>query len=281
MLRPLLVPRLLPALVAFTVIRSAFAAECGSLLVSVPEQRIYAFDTDGFKLASYPVSTSKFGLGDIPNSYATPLGMLAIGDKYGHNAPLGAVFKHCQQTGEIVPPNSPGRDPIVTRIMTLRGLEPQNAKASARGVFIHGTPEERNIGKPASYGCIRLKSRDVIELFNQARSGNRIQITTERVGRFFDRFSRLIAPIGRLMPPVGRFLNKTGNTVNRIVDPIDKILPVAKILDGVDRGLLVHVDKAAVFAKSKLNGRQKPGTEDKANASAAAQRLLSSSRMRR
>ena len=70
------------------------------------------------------------------------------------------------RTGEILVPDAPGRDPIVTRILWLRGREAQNANAYGRYIYIHGTPEERNIGTPASYGCIRMRSRDVIQLYD-------------------------------------------------------------------------------------------------------------------
>jgi lipoprotein-anchoring transpeptidase ErfK/SrfK len=79
-------------------------------------------------------------------------------------------------TGEILPPNAPGRDPIVTRILWLRGLEKSNAHAHDRNIYIHGTPEERFIGRPASYGCIRMRSADVAQLFNAVPVGTRIEV---------------------------------------------------------------------------------------------------------
>jgi lipoprotein-anchoring transpeptidase ErfK/SrfK len=75
------------------------------------------------------------------------------------------VFKDRRRTGEIIAPDSPGRDPIVTRILWLRGREAQNGNALARNIYIHGTPEERNIGSPVSYGCIRMRSSDIISLY--------------------------------------------------------------------------------------------------------------------
>ena len=173
------------SLQSFIVLQSAFAAENPTLVVSVPEQKLYVFDENGHKVASYRVSTSKFGIGDTRNSYATPAGQLEVAAKVGYGAEPGAVFHGCRQTGEICRPNAPGRDPIVTRILRLRGLEPQNAHALSRGIYIHGTPDERNIGRPASYGCIRMKSRDVLELFEQVRPGTRVEITTDRVGGLF------------------------------------------------------------------------------------------------
>jgi lipoprotein-anchoring transpeptidase ErfK/SrfK len=131
---------------------------------------------DGAPISTYPVSTSKFGLGDLPGSRGTPLGTLEIAQKIGGGAPSGAVFKDRRRTGEIVWPDAPGRDPIVTRILWLRGREPQNARAYSRYIYIHGTPEERNIGFPVSYGCVRMRSSDVIELFNIVGTGARVVI---------------------------------------------------------------------------------------------------------
>ena len=131
------------------------------------------------EIASYPVSTSKFGLGDLPGSRATPLGRLEIEKKIGGGAPSGAVFKDRRRTGEVIVPDAPGRDPIVTRILWLKGDEPQNCRAFGRCIYIHGTPEERFIGQPASYGCIRMKSADVIQLYNTIGVGARVEIVNE------------------------------------------------------------------------------------------------------
>ena len=130
----------------------------------------------GVAIATYPVSTSKFGVGDLPGTGWTPLGHLEIARKIGDAAPSGTVFKDRRRTGEIVPPDSPGRDPIVTRILWLRGREPQNANAYARYIYIHGTPEERNIGLPVSYGCIRMRSQDVIQLYDTVGRGASVSI---------------------------------------------------------------------------------------------------------
>ena len=187
---------ILLSLQAFILLQGASAAGETSVVVSVPEQKLYVFDENGRKVASYRVSTSKFGLGDYRSSYTTPVGQLAIDSKIGHGAEPGSVFHHCRRTGEICPPNAPGRDPIVTRILRLRGLEQQNAQALSRGIFIHGTPDERHIGRPASFGCIRMKSRDVVELFEQVRTGTRVEITTERVGGLFGSLPRVAAGRG-------------------------------------------------------------------------------------
>src|SRR6266550_6856283 len=145
------------------------------VVISVKDQKLALLDRETL-VAIYPVSTSKYGLGDWPSSRCTPLGELEIAGKIGDNAPLGAVFKDRRRTGEIVLPNAPGRDPIVTRIIWLRGREPQNANAFGRYIYIHGTPEERNLGLPASYGCVRMRSEDVIKLYEIVGIGAQVSI---------------------------------------------------------------------------------------------------------
>ena len=170
---------LLTVLLAFSA--GAFAsASSPMIVVSVPDQRLAVVE-NGVCTAQYSVSTSKFGVGDRPRSFATPLGMLQVAAKVGTNAPVGAVFRGQRQTGEVLRPNAPGRDPIVTRILHLRGLEAQNARAFGRGIYIHGTAEERRIGRPASYGCIRMRSRDVVRLFDSVSVGARVEIVNARM----------------------------------------------------------------------------------------------------
>src|SRR5881275_3003482 len=158
-----------------------FLASCAApdiqhhIVISTRDQKLAVLDR-GTLLTTYPVSTSKFGLGDYSRSSRTPLGELEVAKKIGDNAPLGAVFKDRIRTGEIVAPNSPGRDPIVTRILWLRGREAQNANAFGRYIYIHGTPEERVIGTPASYGCVRMKSEDVIKLYDIVGTGAQVTI---------------------------------------------------------------------------------------------------------
>lgn len=173
----------LPLLAGAALISSAIGANpLVEIVVSVPDQKMVVMQ-NGLKIGQFPVSTSKFGLGDRPKSYATPLGTLEVVSKVGQNAPLGAVFKGRRYTGEILKPNAPGRDPIVTRIMHLRGLEDQNSRAYGRAIYIHGTPEEKRIGRPASYGCIRMRSKDVVKVFNSVPVGTRVEIVNTTIGR--------------------------------------------------------------------------------------------------
>jgi lipoprotein-anchoring transpeptidase ErfK/SrfK len=148
------------------------------VVISIPEQRLALLD-NGALIATYPVSTSKFAIGDWPGSNGTPLGELEVAKKIGGDAPLGAVFKDRRRTGEVLVPDAPGRDPIVTRILWLRGREAQNANAYGRYIYIHGTPEERNIGTRASYGCVRMRSRDVIQLYDVVGPQARVTILND------------------------------------------------------------------------------------------------------
>ncbi len=148
------------------------------IVVSIPEQKLALLD-NGALIATYPISTSKFAIGDSPGSRGTPLGELEIAEKIGDSAPSGMVFKDRRATGEVLVPDAPGRDPIVTRILWLRGLEAQNANAYSRYIYIHGTPEERNIGARASFGCIRMRSRDVIQLYDIVGPRARVTIANQ------------------------------------------------------------------------------------------------------
>lgn len=144
--------------------------------VSVPNQKLIVFKR-GVEVASYDCSTSKYGLGDAPGSYRTPLGRMVVAQKIGDGLPSGMKLKSRRPTGEIVKPNSPGRDPIVSRILWLRGTERQNAQAYRRTIYIHGTAEESTIGTPASYGCIRMRSRDVIKLYDIVGVGATVEVS--------------------------------------------------------------------------------------------------------
>jgi len=180
------VPMLRPLAVIFGLISAApalFAAQADPstrLVISVHDQKLMLLQNGG-KVATYPVSTSMFGLGDYWGRMTTPLGYFAVAQKIGDHAPIGAVFHSRRFTGEILAPNAPGRDPVITRIIWLRGLEAQNAHAFQRCIYIHGTPQEKTIGQPASYGCIRMKSSDITTLYNQLSLGAIVQIVPDRL----------------------------------------------------------------------------------------------------
>jgi lipoprotein-anchoring transpeptidase ErfK/SrfK len=176
--------RPLAVIFIFISITPAFAVTpldaSSQLIVSVRDQKLMLVQNGG-KVATYPVSTSMFGLGDAWGRMTTPLGYLAVEKKIGDRAPTGAVFHNRRFTGEVLQPNAPGRDPVTTRIIWLRGLEAQNAHAFQRCIYIHGTPQEKTIGRPASYGCIRMKSSDVAELYDRVPLGAIVQIIPDRL----------------------------------------------------------------------------------------------------
>jgi lipoprotein-anchoring transpeptidase ErfK/SrfK len=179
MFRPLLV--LLVLAFPIPAVRAANVNEIPDrVIISVRDQKLMLVQ-HGAKVATYPVSTSKYGMGDFWGRMTTPLGNLQVAQKIGDHAPVGAVFHNRRFTGEILRPNSPGRDPVITRIIWLRGLEAQNAHAFRRCIYIHGTPEERFIGRPASYGCIRMKSNDITALYGQLPLGALVQIVPDRL----------------------------------------------------------------------------------------------------
>lgn len=155
----------------------------GDLVVSVKDQKLGVYGKDGKLAKKYIISTSKFGLGDKTGSNCTPLGQHEIVAKIGHGLPAGAVLKSRHWNGEVLKPNAPGRDPIVSRILWLKGMEKDNKNAYNRFIYIHGTPEEKNLGKPASFGCVRMGMKDVVDLFNNVDVGVKVTITTDHLPR--------------------------------------------------------------------------------------------------
>ena len=145
------------------------------MVISVRDQKILVVNNEE-PIKAYPISTSRFGLGSQSGSYRTPLGNHVIAKKIGEGAPKGAVFKSRRQTGVILKPNAKGRDPIVTRILWLSGKESHNLNTYRRFIYIHGTPVEKEIGRPVSYGCIRMKSKDIIDLYHRVSEGTEVKI---------------------------------------------------------------------------------------------------------
>jgi L,D-transpeptidase YbiS len=114
---------------------------------------------------TFPISTSRFGLGTEEGSNKTPLGRFAIAEKIGHGMPKGTVFKSRVplRPGDPLPPTD---DLITSRILWLDGLDEENANTRDRFIYIHGTKHEDKIGRADSHGCIRMRNADVIELFD-------------------------------------------------------------------------------------------------------------------
>lgn len=132
--------------------------------ISVPEQRLELRSAAGAVLFSAPCSTGAAGTGSEPGSGRTPLGRFAIHSLHGENAPLLTVFRGRIPVG-LHPAASRGEDAILSRILTLRGLEPHNANTLSRFIYIHGTADIAQLGSPVSHGCIRLSPQDAATLF--------------------------------------------------------------------------------------------------------------------
>ncbi|PYL97880.1 MAG: murein L,D-transpeptidase [Verrucomicrobia bacterium] len=131
--------------------------------VSVRDQRLI-LTRDGEELRSYPISTSRFGIGIQEGSMKTPLGRFRIAEKIGDGAAPGTIFKARVALGPDDPlPDT--EDFVTSRILWLDGVDEHNANTRDRFIYIHGTKHEDEIGTPASHGCIRMRNADVIELF--------------------------------------------------------------------------------------------------------------------
>jgi lipoprotein-anchoring transpeptidase ErfK/SrfK len=181
---------ILTALALLLYLGFNLSSQARQIVISVADQKLALMDK-GQTLAVWPISTSKYGVGDRFGSYATPVGNLRVAQKIGAGMPQGTVFKSRRPTGEILAPNTPGRDPVVTRILWLQGTEQKNRHAWDRCIYIHGTAEESKIGKPVSYGCIRMKSRDVTRLFDAVGQGTAVFITPTKLQKEIQQLSKV------------------------------------------------------------------------------------------
>jgi lipoprotein-anchoring transpeptidase ErfK/SrfK len=147
------------------------------IAISIAQQRLTLFDDAGTPVRVYPVSTAAGGTGEQNGSLRTPRGKHLIRAKIGSGLPPGSVFVARRPNGEIHSPelsaNHPGRDWILTRILWLSGCEPGfnrlgDVDTMRRFIYIHGSPETVPMGTPGSHGCIRMRNRDIAELFDLA-----------------------------------------------------------------------------------------------------------------
>jgi L,D-transpeptidase YbiS len=145
-----------------------------TILVDVASQTLRVMDGDS-TVAEFPVSTSRFGLGFEEGSYRTPTGRFVIHDKIGTAALAWTIFRSRQNTDQLAEPGGE-EDLVLTRILTLNGLDPENANTLQRYVYIHGTNQEDLIGIPASHGCIRLRNNDMISLHDMVSVGTPVFI---------------------------------------------------------------------------------------------------------
>ena len=131
--------------------------------ITIGDQRL-TLTRDGEVLRSYPVSSSRFGIGTEEGTMKTPLGNFRIAEKIGDGAAPGTIFKARVPLG-LDDPLPDTEDFVTTRILWLDGLDEENANTRDRFIYIHGTKHEDKIGTPDSHGCIRMRAADVIELF--------------------------------------------------------------------------------------------------------------------
>lgn len=154
------------------------------IFISANQQIMHCFEkNDLYK--SYPVSTGKNGLGEREGSECTPRGWHRVHSRIGLDAAADSVFVAREWTGEIytaeLAVEHPDRDWILTRILQLDGLEEGRNKGEGidslgRFIYIHGTPDSTELGKPGSKGCIRMRNADIIELANWVRIGTKVCI---------------------------------------------------------------------------------------------------------
>lgn len=153
--------------------------------IDLARQRLYLLDARERELASWPVSSAANGPGEQSGSHCTPRGRHRIRAKIGAGAAPGTVFVGRRPTGEVYSPTlaaaHPGRDWILTRILWLCGEEIGRNRLGQvdtmrRYIYIHGAPDSAEMGRPGSIGCVRMWGADVIDLFERAKVGTRVDI---------------------------------------------------------------------------------------------------------
>lgn len=155
------------------------------VVIDIPRQVLDFYGDDDAFVRHYRVSSAKNGVGQEWGSFCTPLGKHVIRAKIGAGQPVNTVFVRRRPTGEIYSPelaaSSPRRDWILTRILWLSGCEPGfnrlgSVDTMRRYIYIHGSPDSVEMGKPGSIGCIRMRNNDLLELFDLVDSGTEVII---------------------------------------------------------------------------------------------------------
>ena len=154
------------------------------ITIDTSKQKLFVFEGREI-IKIYPVSTSRYGVGNEKNSNKTPLGTHFIVAKIGKDVKIGTIFEHRKDTGQMAEiytdTTHTKEDLITTRILWLKGIVPGfneggEVDSYARCIYIHGTPEEGLIGTPTSRGCIRMKNQDIFELFDLVPEGTLVGI---------------------------------------------------------------------------------------------------------
>ncbi|MBT2970666.1 MAG: hypothetical protein B6D72_10005 [gamma proteobacterium symbiont of Ctena orbiculata] len=154
------------------------------LRIELSKQRLLCHE-EGRTVKSYPVSTAANGPGEICGSECTPRGKHRIRLKIGEGCEENTVFVARRPTGERfsrrLATSAPQRDWILTRILWLTGIEKGRNRGGEvdslrRFIYIHGTPDSEPMGSAASHGCIRMRNRDLIDLFERVENGTQVEI---------------------------------------------------------------------------------------------------------
>jgi phosphoserine phosphatase len=156
------------------------------LLLSIDDQSLHVMEGDQC-IRRFDVSTAIKGMGFVVDSYRTPTGRFRIAEKIGAGEMSGTIFKQRVPVGLWHPGVSVASDLILSRILRLDGLDPENANTLERFIYIHGTPQEDQLGQTASHGCIRMGNAGMIELFEMVTEGMELEIlpATKRRGKLF------------------------------------------------------------------------------------------------
>ncbi len=156
------------------------------ITIHIPTQTLELFDDNGKSVRRYRISTGANGVGEENGSYCTPRGKHVIRARIGAGMPANTVFVQRRPTGEIYTPElgaqQPGRDWILTRILWLSGCESGYNRGGScdtmrRYIYIHGTPDSTELGKPGSRGCVRMRNAELAELFELVKVGTRVEIS--------------------------------------------------------------------------------------------------------
>lgn len=156
-----------------------------NIFIHIPSQTLTLLDDNENPVRQYAVSSGANGVGEESGSYCTPRGKHIIRAKIGAGQPENSVFIGRRSTGEIYTPalgeKHPKRDWILTRILWLCGQEPGynrwgSCDTMRRYIYIHGTPDSTELGKPGSHGCIRMRNSDMVDLFERVKVGTAVQI---------------------------------------------------------------------------------------------------------
>jgi phosphoserine phosphatase len=241
------------------------------IVVSIDDQTLHL--TGGGSDRRFRISTSAKGMGFAPGSHRTPTGRFRISEKIGGGMPADTIFKGRVPVGRWDPQHNPDSDLILSRILRLDGLDPENANTRERFVYIHGTNQENLLGSPAGHGCVRLSREDMIALFDAVEAGCDVEIqpATRRRGKLFfidcDSTLSTIEGIDELARARGAGVFQqvaalTDAAMNGEV-PLDEVFP--------RRMEMIRPDRAACDAVAALYVREMvPGAEETVAALKAA-----------